>query len=141
MLSAQHKMVKNICSQGVLTPQAWIRKRRRSCRTAEYSRYQADPNPWTPKSLAWPRTTRLSGQLPSPTEKPLLLICILQVGCCMSLHPLGGAEHKTTSFPFHAGNVYTICVLVLFFFFTAEVKHLVCHPFWGGAPCLGRSQV
>jgi hypothetical protein len=24
---------------------------------------------------------------------------ILQVKCCVPLHPLGGAEHKTTSFP------------------------------------------
>ena len=27
------------------------------------------------------------------------LVFILQVGCCVSLHPLGGAEHITTCFP------------------------------------------
>jgi len=27
------------------------------------------------------------------------LNCTLQVGCCVSLHPLGGAEHKRTPFP------------------------------------------
>jgi len=29
----------------------------------------------------------------------ILLIFILQVGCCVPLHPLGGAEHKRTPFP------------------------------------------
>jgi hypothetical protein len=35
------------------------------------------------------------------------------VGFCVSLHPLSVAEHKTISFPTHAGSVYTICVLFL----------------------------
>jgi hypothetical protein len=42
----------------------------------------------------------------------------LQLECRVSLHPLGGAEHKTTSFPTHAVSVYcvyTICILFLFF--------------------------
>jgi len=41
-----------------------------------------------------------------PTEKLLLFIFTLQVGCCVSLHPLGGAEHKQHSFQIHAGLHY-----------------------------------
>ena len=40
-------------------------------------------------------------------------IFILQVGCCVSLHPSGGAEYKATPFLIHAGSassVSTICV-------------------------------
>ena len=41
---------------------------------------------------------------------------ILKVGCFVSLHPLGVAGHKTTSFPTltHAVSVYAICVLFPF---------------------------
>jgi len=39
-----------------------------------------------------------ASQPPDPHWKSSLT-CTLQVGCCVSLHPLGGAEHKTTSFP------------------------------------------
>ena len=41
----------------------------------------------------------------------------------MSLHPLGGAEHKTT-FLIHASSVYTICICVLFLsFLDIDLKH------------------
>jgi hypothetical protein len=45
-----------------------------------------------------------SGMQASASQPPdphwiTFLIFILKVGCCVSLHPLGGAEHKTTFFP------------------------------------------
>jgi len=40
-------------------------------------------------------------------------ISVIEEGCCGSLHPLGGAGHKATSFLTHASSVYTICVLFL----------------------------
>jgi len=46
-----------------------------------------------------------------------LLFFILHVGCCVSLHPLGGAEHtKKHPFLIHAGRVYATCVLFFFSF-------------------------
>jgi hypothetical protein len=49
------------------------------------------------------------------------LICTLQVGCCVSLHPLGSAETKQHTVLFHAGNVSAICVLFHFLFHTLKV--------------------
>jgi len=40
----------------------------------------------------------LSPNLLIPIEKPSCFF-ILQVGCCVALRPLGGAGHKTASFP------------------------------------------
>jgi len=50
-----------------------------------------------------------------PTEKLFLFLFPSEMLCVsVSLHPLGGAEHKVTSFLIHAGSVYTTCVLFLF---------------------------
>jgi hypothetical protein len=54
---------------------------------------------------------------PDPHRR-FCLICTFhwQVGCCMSLHPLGGAEHNLQHpFLIHAGSDYATCVLLLFF--------------------------
>jgi len=43
----------------------------------------------------------------------------------MSLHPVGGAEHKTTSFPLPVlplVSVYTIYILFLFLFLFTEIS-------------------
>jgi len=53
-----------------------------------------------------------ASQPPDPQWKPFLSI-ILQVGYCVSLHPLGGAENKTISMLI----VLTILILVSAFIF------------------------
>jgi hypothetical protein len=40
----------------------------------------------------------------------------------VSLHPLGGAEHKTTFFLIHAGSVHTIRVIIPFFSNTGMLR-------------------
>ena len=40
-----------------------------------------------------------ASQPPEPHSKITLFFILHLVGCFVSLHPLGGAEHKTTSFP------------------------------------------
>jgi hypothetical protein len=46
-----------------------------------------------------PGGVQASASQPPDPHRNISLICTLQVGCCVPLHPLGGAEHKTTSFP------------------------------------------
>jgi hypothetical protein len=46
-----------------------------------------------------PSCVQASASQPPDPHWKADLIFILQVGCRVSLHPLGGAEHKTTSFP------------------------------------------
>jgi len=46
-----------------------------------------------------PCGVQASGSQPPDPHRKAPLIYMLQVGCCVFLHPLGGAEHKTTSFP------------------------------------------
>jgi len=48
---------------------------------------------------------------------------ILQVTCCVSLHPLGGAELKTTSFPSFMLVVFALSAF--FFFFFKRVQNLI----------------
>ena len=46
-----------------------------------------------------PGGVQASASQPSNPTWKVFLNFVFQVGCCVSLHPLGGAQHKTTSFP------------------------------------------
>jgi hypothetical protein len=43
----------------------------------------------------------------------------------VSLHPLGGAEHKQHPFLTHAGSIYIICVLFVFTWQQLGVKQML----------------
>jgi len=51
----------------VITPQAWIKETETELSDSEVLTLPGGFEPATPKSLAWPRATRLSGQLPLQT--------------------------------------------------------------------------
>jgi hypothetical protein len=76
-------------------------------------RQDIEHNPYKYPSYT-PGGVQASASQPPDPHRKTSLICTLQVGWCLSLHPLGGAEHKTTSFPIHAGGVYTTCVHFFF---------------------------
>jgi len=52
---------------GVITPQAWIMETETELSDSEVLTLPGGFEPATPKRLAWPRATRLSGQLPIVT--------------------------------------------------------------------------
>ena len=65
-------------------------------------RYATAPPKGANKTKGFCKSVRNRGGRKGFVCAPLLqkkLLIFFQVGSCVSQHPLGGAEHKTTSFP------------------------------------------
>jgi hypothetical protein len=61
----------------VITPQAWIKETETELSDSGVLTLPGGFEPATPKSLAWPRATRLSGQLP-----PAVSLCDEEISKC-----------------------------------------------------------